>query len=218
MAGRHSRARLQLTQPMLLKILTAYQIMPSYLELLSAFGEQSDPKNSRFSAFYKQDFTRQPTYPATLLGNGGKHLGICYSLRGVAPKIVQTSDGPQVEWSIRSAAILHQLDLEQGRALWLVTHGRRELLQRYDDLQHAVDTAPGTQQGDFARRIQDSLHTHLMLCDWSTEGWTAYISFLEDVVAKEARIPPNCCTEVRQADLLMISRPGLRPIYRETRT
>lgn len=203
---------------MLLKILTAYQVMPSYFELLSVFGEQSDPKNSRFSAFYKQDFTRQPTYPATLLGDGGKHLGVCYNLRGVAPKIVQTSDGPQVEWSIRSAAILHQLDLEQGRALWLVTHGRKELLQRYDDVQRAIVPATGTQQDDFARRIQGALHTHTMLCDWSTEGWTAYISFLEDVVAKEASPTPDYCPRIRQSHLLIMSRPGLRRTFHETRT
>lgn len=168
--------------------------MPEYLDLLSVFGTQSDTRKIRFSAFYTQDFTRQPSYPPTLLGPGGRHMQLCYNLRGVAEKANVEDDFSNLRWSIRCAAILHQFDLEHGKALWIVTHGRLDLLHRFDELAGNTTTAAGEgSPSSISVRIHIGLATHLMFIHWATEGWRPYICWLEDAVAERVcriAIPP----------------------------
>ncbi|KAJ1322962.1 hypothetical protein MN608_11816 [Microdochium nivale] len=198
--GKNSRARLQLTPSILKKILTWYQVMPEYLDLLSVFGAQSDARKIRFSAFYMQELTRHPLYPPTLLGPGGRHLQLCYNLRGVAEKAKAGDDAfSNLRWSIRCAAVLHQLDLEHGKALWIVTHGRLDLLHRFDESAgNTTMTSGESSPNSTSVRICVSLATHLMFIHWATEGWRPYIGWLEDAVAERISLAtrvtrdPNC--------------------------
>lgn len=184
--------------------------MPEYLELLSVFGTQSDARKIRFSAFYMQELTRRPSYPPTLLGPGGRHLQLCYNLRGVAEKANAGNDAfSSLRWSIRCAAVLHQLDLEHGKALWIVTHGRLDLLHRFDESAgNTTMTSGESSPNSTSVRICVSLATHLMFIHWATEGWRPYIGWLEDAVAERVCMittPPRSrgteCSLTKRSDL-----------------
>src|ERR1700722_813047 len=86
--GGHSRKSLNITRRMLLRILSYHQVMPAYLDFISVFGSQDDPKDLRFSGFREQtliskgDKIRGPE--VTSLGRSGRQIQLCYNLKAVA--------------------------------------------------------------------------------------------------------------------------------------
>ena len=98
-----------------------------YLEFLFAFGQQTDPVDLSFSGF------RANVSPATVsvpvnadlkaLGRSGKQLQLCYNLKTIEIKSEPGTDISKQDWSIRHVAVYHQLDLETGKTLWILTRG-----------------------------------------------------------------------------------------------
>jgi hypothetical protein len=72
------------------------------------------------------------------LGRSGRQFHLCYSLKGVTLKKQSTMDPESSEWSVRKAAIHHQLDVVHGTTLWTVTKGLLDLQVRFREL-----TRPG---------------------------------------------------------------------------
>ncbi|KAI6083813.1 hypothetical protein F4821DRAFT_244006 [Hypoxylon rubiginosum] len=185
--GMHSRSKLKLTRAMLTDILTFHQVMPSFLEFLYVFGQQSEPADLQFSGFREQVVLSNP--PSDLiqpgLGRSGMHYQICYNLRGVALAEENRADFMDNVWSIRQAVFHHQFDVLNGNTLWIVIKGNLEIQQRFKAL---TDKNARPQDKSFATTedcFRSSLSAHLMYCYWATEDWRWHIKWLERAVDKQ---------------------------------
>ncbi|KAL2405853.1 hypothetical protein ABEF95_000939 [Exophiala dermatitidis] len=185
--GEHSRAPLKVTREMLTDILTFHQVMPVFLDFISVFGSQSEPRDRRFSGFRTQitlsDPPRGLAIPA--LGRSGRQYQLCYNLKNVALARQETERPQNNVWSIRPAVILHQFDIVTGTALWIVTKGHYDLQERYKELTGKDGRPEDRSFGTVEECFRSSLAVHLMACHWSTEGWRWYILWLENVLEEE---------------------------------
>jgi hypothetical protein len=185
----HSRSELKITRDMLTQILTFHQVIPAYLDFISVFGAQSDPRDLRFSGFREQrTLVDPPRGPAVEgLGRSGRQFQLCYNLKGVTCKEESTKT-ELVQWSIRQVAIHHQLDVVTGTTLWIVTKGNLELLSRYKELTGKDGRPEDKSFGTVKESFRSSLAAHLLFCHWSTEDWRGYIRWLEEIVETEVGI------------------------------
>ena len=184
-----SRTPLKLTLNMLLRILSFHQVMPVYLDFLSVFGSQNEARDLRFSGFREQ-ISLSATHRALIpeLGRSGRQFQLSYNLKAVACKSASTVELTKRQWSIRQAAIHHQLDVEAGTSLWVITQGHLFIKGRIEDMTaihgRPDDRAFSTSEDCF----RTSLTTHLLNCHWSIEEWRWYIQWLEEVIDKEVSL------------------------------
>lgn len=187
-----SRKPLNITQEMLLRILSYHQVMPSYLDFLSVFGTQMEPRDLRFNSFHAQttlstNGLRGPAVPA--VGRSGRQYQMCYNLKAVACISDSWTATRDKEWSIRQAAFHHQFDVDEGTTLWISTKGRLEdLKERVQDLTGKDGRLEDRSYGTPEECFKSSLSVHLMYCHWSAEEWRWYIRWLEDVINQETQI------------------------------
>lgn len=174
---------------MLTRILTYHQVMPVYLDFMSVFGAQSEPRDLRFSGFREQRNLSHAFSGNAIpdLGRSGRQYQLSYNLKNVAEKSIDKADKRLNEWSIRQAAIHHQFDIVEGTTLWIVTKGNLDLQTRFKEL-----TGKGGRPNDksfdtLEQCFRSSLAAHLLYCFWSTEGWRWYILWLENVIEEEVR-------------------------------
>lgn len=171
--------------------------MPSYLDFISVFGSQSEPRDLRFSSFRERILLasppRGPAIPS--LGRSGRQFQLCYNLKAVACISSTNTNTKNKEWSIRQAAFHHQFDVEEGTTLWMVTKGDREIKLRVQDMTgkdgRSEDRAFGTPE----ECLKSSVAVHLLYCHWSTEEWRWYIQWLEEVIDQEVS---NTRAEINQ--------------------
>jgi hypothetical protein len=172
---------------MLTQILTFHQVMPVYLDFMSVFGAQSEPRDLRFSGFREQmtlpDPPRGPVVET--LGRSGRQYQLCYNLKSVALKVEDKTDPKFNEWSIRQAAIHHQFDIVEGTALWIVTKGNLDLQERFKELTGKDGRPEDKSFGTLQECFRSSLAAQLLYCHWSTEDWRWYILWLENVIEEE---------------------------------
>jgi hypothetical protein len=164
--------------------------MPVYLDFMLVFGGQSDAKDLRYSGFREQIRLKAPSSEHLMpeLGRSGRHFQLCYNLKGVHFKHQSNENIKRNEWSIWDAAFYHQFDVEYGTALWIVTKGGRDVLDRYDELTGANGRSEDKTYRDAPTSFRSTLATHLLYCHWSTEDWRWYICWLEQVVEQEVGI------------------------------
>lgn len=179
-----SREPLKLTCTMFLRILSYHQVMAHYLDFISVFGSQSEPRDLRFSGFREQVSLNGHRNAPEIhsLGRSGRQYQLCFNLKGVTCLTPKEKTTDRKRWSIRQAAFHHQFDVETGIALWIITKGDKELKERIEDMTgpfgRSEDQAFGTTQECF----KSSLAVHLLQCHWSTENWRWYIQWLEAVM------------------------------------
>jgi len=107
---------------------------------------------------------------------------MCYTLKSVEP----SEYNPSTPWSIRQTAVYHSLDVETGKAFWVIVKGDELMKERIEDaaeLPPARNTLGG--QGQEGITFTEALSTHMILCDWSGEHWRWYISYLEEAVREQ---------------------------------
>jgi hypothetical protein len=193
----HSRHALRITRTMLVRILSYHQVMASYLDFISVFGSQSEPRDLRFSGFREQtllaDPPRGPAVPD--LGRTGRLYQLCYNLKAVA-SIPSADDPTKQAWTIRQAAFHHQFDVVKGTTLWVVTKGDKELKDRVQELTGEHGRPEHRAFGNPADCFRSSLAVHLMYCHWSTEEWRWYIQWLEDSIDRGVSHPVHPCREL----------------------
>ncbi|MCJ1381741.1 hypothetical protein MMC17_004852 [Xylographa soralifera] len=164
--------------------------MPAYLDFISMFGAQVQPRELRFSGFSTllmiHESSHRPGLPA--LGRSGRLFQLCYNLVGVSLKATVVKDLKLREWSVRQAAIHHQFDIINGTTLWIVTKGRIDIQQRFKQLTGANARAEDKAFTTLFECFRSSLAAHLMYCSWSTEDWHGYIRWLEDVLEAETTL------------------------------
>ncbi|EXJ79745.1 hypothetical protein A1O3_08028 [Capronia epimyces CBS 606.96] len=185
--GEHSRAPLKITRDMLAQILTFHQVMPIYLDFISVFGAQSEPRDRRFSGFREQSTLSDPPRGLAIpsLGRSGRQYQLCYNLKSVALVSKDATNPRFHEWSIRPAVIHHQFDIVTGTSLWIVTKGNRDLHERYKELTGNEARPEDRSFGTVGECLRSSLAAHLMFCHWSTENWRWYMLWLETVIEEE---------------------------------
>ncbi|KAF2469602.1 uncharacterized protein BDR25DRAFT_228622 [Lindgomyces ingoldianus] len=162
-------------------LLSFHQVMPSYLDFMSAFGVQLEQRDARFSGFHEQSTLGRPKdrRPAVSeLGRSGHGYQLCYNLKSVIDK---AEPGKEKDWSIRQAALYHQFDVENNTALWICTEGRKDdgLFDRIRDLTSDDKRPEDWKYDSKADGFRSSLATHLACCHWSIEEWRTYVGWLE---------------------------------------
>ena len=161
--------------------------MPDYIDFISVFGSQSEPRDLRFSGFRGR--TLLPNRPHDLaipsLGRSGRQLQLCYNLKSVACLSTTKTDTRDREWSIRQAAFHHQFDIIEGTTLWIVAKGDLEIKTRVQEVTGNDGRPEATDFGTPERSFKASLAIHLLYCHWSTEGWRWYVKWLEEIIDQE---------------------------------
>ena len=166
--------------------------MPAYLDFVSVYGSQLDPRDLRFSGFHEQitlasDHSSQFEVPG--LRRSGQQYQLCYNLKAVAA-LPQDPNYPDIkEWSIRQAAFHHQFDVKYGTATWISTKGGlKDLKTRVEELTGKEGRPEDKDYSSPAACFNSSLSVHLMYCSWSMEGWRSYIRWLEDTIERKVSI------------------------------
>ena len=179
-----------MTKKSFARILTYHQVMPGYLDFVSLFGSQSEPKDLRYSGFREQTLLSSPPrgLAVSSLGRSGRQYQLCYNLKGVADISSSTTVSSQdKEWSIRQLAVHHQFDVETGTSLWIVTKGDLEIQKRVKEMT-GRDGRPEDKAFDTPEQcFRCSLRVHLLNGHWATEEWHSFIQWLEEVIDKEVR-------------------------------
>jgi len=178
-ANGHSRDTLKITQPMLTRLFSYYQVTHNYLDFISVFGLQEKPRDIRFSSFREQNLVSRPDpnldFPS--LGRSGQRYQLCYNLKSV--------NRYEKSWSPRQAAIHHQFDVKNGNTLWIITQGHWDLKDRVADMTGIKGREKDRTFGTVSECFRASLSVHLLLCEWSIENWRFYLQSLEDSIEKD---------------------------------
>lgn len=160
--------------------------MPGYLDFLHGFGAQDNARGKFFTGFYQQTMLGEDSQLAQMSDRSWRQYQLCYNLRGVTSKPM--SHG-QVEWSVRQAAVHHQFDVVDGTAVWIVTKGGKDLLERVDNLAKGYKKPSlETPQACF----RTSLDVHRMFSHWSAEDWRRYVDYLEDNLNSDVSPAVSC--------------------------
>jgi hypothetical protein len=185
-AADHSRAALNVSQKMLLRLLSFHQVMPEYLDSISVFGQAVETRGMRFSGFADQINLSpiQHAVAADALGRSGRFYEICYNLRSVS-SWVYGEGRYDVSWNINQAALYHQFDVIDGRTLWISTRGSQDIRQRVERFTSKRGRPENRSYNTLELSLKSSLATHLMLCQWATEPWLHYIQWLDDKIYTE---------------------------------
>lgn len=200
-AGGDSRNHLKITRSMFLRILSYHQVMANYLDFISVFGVQDEPRDLRFSGFREYITLGQSAKRNGIpsMGRSGRQYQLCFNLKGVSQVPIPNKPG-QKRWSIRQAAIHHQFDVEVGTTLWIITKGDKDLKERIEDMTapppfgRIEDQSFGIPEECF----KSSLGVQLLLCNWSTEEWRWYIQYLEMSIEQEVT---SCIKRVQKLQL-----------------
>ncbi|KAL8696542.1 MAG: hypothetical protein Q9224_002740 [Gallowayella concinna] len=152
--------------------------MPEFVDLLLPLGERIIARDFFSNSFYQH--TRLSDHAQNLhipeRGRSGRDFQICYSL-----KSVERSEG-QAEWpwSIRHCATHHAFDISHVRSTWIVVKGNRLLEDRITSATSGRAPPAFSSYDRIEKAFAAALSTHLIMLDWSAEGWRWYINFLED--------------------------------------
>ncbi|KAK5659027.1 hypothetical protein OQA88_1114 [Cercophora sp. LCS_1] len=179
----HSRDKLRALRSTVAVIFTYHGVMPAYLDFFDCFGLQSSPRDVRYSGFRKHVvLPRQGVaVPVDSLGRSGCQYQVAYNLKGVS---LNGTGG----WSIRNAAFYHRFDVVSGRAVWIVTKGRKDVCDAYEDLTGEDGRADDTSFATGGKCFVSSLAPHLLFSRWSNDDWRGYMRELEEAVDDESGV------------------------------
>lgn len=172
---------------MLVRVLSYYQIMPSFLEFLFVFGIHKNAREQRFSAFRGEVMLSNGQNSAIdSLGRSGRQLQLCYNLKTVgkwteAGQLVPSNEN----WSVRQGAFYHQFDIENGNSLWIITRAGLDIKQRVESMTGKTGRSEDREFQNLPQCLRSSLAVHLLLCHWSAENWRTYFQWSEDIVERE---------------------------------
>jgi hypothetical protein len=172
---------------MVARILTYHQVLPDYLLFLFAFGAQVDAHNTRHSGFREQT-TLKKAIPITQpdgLGRSNRQFKLCYNLKSVTCTSPDTTSIENRQWAVRQGALCHQLDIVTGNALWILTKAGLDLKRQIQGMTGPAGRREDHTFGTIPACLQSSLAVHLLLANWASDGWSAYIEWLEEVVELE---------------------------------
>ncbi|KAH7386366.1 hypothetical protein BKA64DRAFT_141824 [Cadophora sp. MPI-SDFR-AT-0126] len=183
-ASNHLGAKLPITKPMLLRLLTYHQVMPPYPELLSGFGVRDEIRDTICTPFRQQTQLSIPTQDPAVraMRRSGRRYQLSYNLNGCCRSPLPAFDQ---RWKISQVVVHHQFDVEEGAALWIIAHDSSSVKERLlgvasknGVIDHQVLNSP-------VENFGNGLSVHLLYCQWSIENWRGYLAELAHAV-KEA--------------------------------
>lgn len=197
--SRSSRSALGCSREQLSLLLTYYQVMPSFLDLVLTFEQRRRPLNR--TMFRREDYLAENSQPFALpeLGRSGMVMQHAFNLLSMEH---DEKHGAAGKWLPRQAAMYHSFDVQNGRSLWIVLKGNALIAKRFlastgshRQLKANSITSPETS-------LVAALHIHLMVVDWCVEDWADYLDHLEtslEDMSADARLAHvDEATEVRE--------------------
>ncbi|KAK0652661.1 hypothetical protein B0T16DRAFT_427050 [Cercophora newfieldiana] len=185
-----SRDPLSCSKEQLAFLLTYHQVTPLFLDLVFTFKARQRPLTH--ALFRHENYLDEGVPPLRLpqLGRSGIQVQHAFNLL-----TVERSDmaGERNQWPLRHASLYHSLDLETGRAVYILLKGNGELAKRIKDAteknRHLRGDAPRTREQSFIA----SLQIHLIMLEWSVESWSEYTDSMDDTLRSqgvEAKVAP----------------------------
>ena len=165
-------------------VLSYHYVMPEFLDFIFPFGKQLYPQDFHFAGFRNELYLHTPreSHRIPTLGRSGLGFEVTYSLFSVE----EVNRGQLVPWSIRRATVYHSFDLETSKTMWVVVKGNHVL----ETMIRSATESHSSEFGAFttpASTISSTLNTHLLICEWVSENWRWYISFLEHMLQSITR-------------------------------
>ena len=173
--GANARSPLKISRRMMIRILSYHQVMPNYLDFISASGFSELPQEIRFSGFREQ----------LVLNKAQQCYQLCYNLKSPG-RYTDPTDLQRRPWTIRQAGVHHQFNVKDGNTLWIVNKGDLEIKYRIQDMTGATGRKEDRSFDTPAECFASSLAVHLLMCDWSSEQWRSCLKSLEDSLHEEA--------------------------------
>jgi hypothetical protein len=159
--------------------------MPAFLDFLFPFGRQEHALDFPFSGF-RHETRLNPLHSGlnlSALDRSGQELRMSYSL-----KSVEKSDGQSHwPWSTRQTAVYHSFDIKTGVSSWVVVKGNKLMKSRMELATELVSFCNANGFYSPASSFASSLMLQLVICDWCSENWRWYISFLERALEEKTR-------------------------------
>jgi hypothetical protein len=91
-------------------------------------------------------------------------------------------------WSIRQTAVYHSLDVVTGNAFWIIMKGDELIKERIEAATEPSGMSIQLDDPNFqGSPFTASLATHMIICDWCSESWRWYISYLEETLREKTK-------------------------------
>lgn len=128
-------------------------------------------------------------------------LRLCYNLWSV-----EKSSSP--EWSIRQTAVYHSFDIDNGRSVWINIKGNKLMQERITQSVKSFSPLQASASKTNSGAFSATLHTHILIMEWSAENWRSLISSLKkdigSVLDKAQSIPFRAVERALTVDLSVL--------------
>lgn len=177
----NARGSLGCTREQLALLLTYYQVMPSFLDLVLTFEYRDQPLTR--AIFRHEDYLAEGSEPFSLpeLGRSGLQIQHAFNL----VSIENNEHGASGKWFLRQVATYHSFDVQNGRSLWIVLKGNPLIARRF------LSASGGKHRQLKAKSITSpetsfiaTLHMQIMIMDWCIEDWAEYTDDLDSRLQK----------------------------------
>ncbi|EXJ93764.1 hypothetical protein A1O1_02157 [Capronia coronata CBS 617.96] len=162
---------------MALWILSFFQVLPTFLEFLFAFGKQLRAVDFQFSGFREDNRIEAILNrgPLPEIGRSGQDYQICYNL-----KTFEYKPGIAWPWSSRQTVVWHSFDVQTGHASWITIKANDIIRDRLKEVSNMTLAKDNDLYTSVAKMFVNTLASHTVILEWSGEGWRRYINFLEE--------------------------------------
>lgn len=178
-----SRDPLGCSKEQLALLLTHHQVMPSFLDLVFTFKARQRPLTHAIFRHENYLDENAPSLRLPHLGRSGIQIQHAFNLLTVE-RTDLTDERNQ--WPLRHASLYHSLDLETGRAVYILLKGNSELAKRIkeatDKNRHMRADTPRTPEQSFVA----SLQVHLIMLEWAVEYWSEYIDSMDETLRTQS--------------------------------
>jgi hypothetical protein len=179
--------RIQLTEELLFMILSYHQVSPCYLNFVTCLSPNASTNNMRSSGFSAQTFfddRQDRAIPG--LGRSGFHfqvslrLSACFRLKPAT----NARPGAVPPWTQPQAAVYHHFDVQQARALWILTSPRKSFAYTethnilWEQIHEVIEPKnfAGLLSDHAAERFRASLDILFAVAEWSCSDFVFYLA------------------------------------------
>lgn len=165
-------------------ILTYHQVYHSYLDLIFAFGDQTESTDAGLAQFQFDDavFSGNPKPSIPQLDRSGCEIRHAFLLR--APeRLERTGSGPW-PWSIRQIAVYHSFDTQRCKSLWITIKANSLLRDRVRDDTNDIPLLKANAKTDLTTQWEAALATHMIYFRYVEENWRWVVREMEDLIRK----------------------------------
>ncbi|KAI1081641.1 hypothetical protein F5B20DRAFT_569590 [Whalleya microplaca] len=185
-----SRGALSCSIEQLTLLLTYYQVMPSFLDLVLTFRKRERPVSNALFKHENYLEKNSPTFALPELSRSGIQIQHAFNLISVE----RASDSSEMnQWPLRQVALYHSFDVTNGRCLWIILKGDQLIAKRIFSAVRTHRSLKATAINSPETSFIASLLVQMMLMEWCVESWAEYIDYLEEEIytnSVEANVAP----------------------------